>query len=199
MDAADWALADRAVSYWVLKMNRGRIAGFDVEDARQEAALGIWLSKTKSAGVGYRRIIDAVRRLTPGYRYSGALQPSELVDYDGNVRDVPDALPGPDRRLEVKQALLASPGLLNDRQMHVLIGVLRGASLAELSVELSLSPSRTSQLLAEVTEALHRFHATPSRGTARREPAPAPAVTFDETRLADEARQASELYAQAMR
>lgn len=69
---------DSAVRHWRRRV--GPCVVFDADDARQEAALACWQSGKDMAVVGYRGILDAMRRLMPGFRQHAQPVHEEIED-----------------------------------------------------------------------------------------------------------------------
>ena len=69
----------------------GATAVFDADDARQEASIAMWLAGDDRAVVGYRAILDALRKLVPGFRQHDQIICSEVEDMRTH-EDSPEAI-----------------------------------------------------------------------------------------------------------
>lgn len=79
----------------------GATVAFDADDARQEASIAMWLAGDDRAVVGYRAILDALRRLQGGFRQRLMVA---TVPYDADAH-VQVSLDTPEAILEAVQAV----------------------------------------------------------------------------------------------
>ena len=79
----------------------GATVAFDADDARQEASIAMWLAGDDRAVVGYRAILDALRKLQGGFRQRLMVA---TVPYDADTH-VQVSLDTPDAILEAVQAV----------------------------------------------------------------------------------------------
>ena len=123
----------------------GATVAFDADDARQEASLAMWLAGDDRAVVGYRAILDALRRLGPGFRTKD--QPEMCDELPEQISaDTPDGL------LEAAQ-LAARIAALNDRHRAVIEAFAAGETGAEIAQRLGVSEPRVYQIKGDALRA----------------------------------------------
>jgi DNA-directed RNA polymerase specialized sigma24 family protein len=131
------ARVESAVSFWRRRV--GQSAVFDIDDARQEAAIAIWRAgEAGTSTTGYRRIIDAIRKLTPGWRRRKALfvQQSDDDLETGKYEGVDPITP--ERTLEARQLLTLLENM-DELTIKCVRLVAAGVSVSEICVEVGRS------------------------------------------------------------
>jgi DNA-directed RNA polymerase specialized sigma24 family protein len=130
-----------AASRWRRVFSVG-VPVMDADDARQDAALGMIEAGQASPVVGYRRAIDAVRRLT----HRGALRFDHLHDYEAA-----DPAPTPEQAAQARESLALIERM---PQAQVLAGVLAGESSVALAARHGITRGRVSQIVAAAVRQL---------------------------------------------
>lgn len=149
------AVVQRAVSWW--RHRHGSMAAFDGDDAAQEARIGLWQASTDLQAVAYRRIVDAVRALHPGYQGRKPLFDPHAT-YE-NWRDVADEAPGPEDLAAWNERVRLLAASLSDRDQRIVSDVMAGKTLRAIAAEeghhesaISLRLTRVVNLLAEADQ-----------------------------------------------
>jgi hypothetical protein len=114
----------------------------DADDARQDAALGMIEAGKASTVIGFRRAVDAVRRLT----HRGALRFDALGDYEAE-----DTAPTPEQMAQARESLALIERM---PQAKVLAGVLAGESSVSLGRRHGITKGRVSQIVAAAVRQL---------------------------------------------
>ena len=140
--------ADRAVKLWARKGHQCPV--FDRDDARQEALLSAWLAGPRASTTAvYRDVVDAMRRLMPGYRHRAHL----FVDVPADPDAAADPGADPLRRLMVSRALAAiQAGSARDRRVCELSA--QGEKGAAIAQQLGVSAATVSASLGRVRQRL---------------------------------------------
>ncbi len=150
-----------AVGRWARRV--GHTAVFDQDDARQEAAIGVWRAgPAASATVAYRRILDAVRALTPGWRGRSAPEHVSLDD----APDVAEHITP--EHIAAARETLRRLAFLPDEQRLIADLCMQGLSGAEIARRIGKSEMWVSRQLAAVHAFIARQHAPRPRFTLRR-------------------------------
>lgn len=90
--AVDWAV-------WRFETRVGVYGSFGADDARQEAMIAVWRTGKASPTVAYSAILDALRKLIPGFRAGRVV---EAVMHD-DTPIILKTLDSPDEVLAAKQ------------------------------------------------------------------------------------------------
>lgn len=126
-----------AVSIWRRRVGQSSV--FDADDARQEAGIAIWRAgETGTSTLGYSRIIDAIRKLTPGWRQRNAMFVAQSDDdlESGKYEGVDPVTP--ERTLEARQ-LLALIDDMDELTLQCVRLVAAGVTVSEICVEVGRS------------------------------------------------------------
>lgn len=126
-----------AVSIWRRRVGQSSV--FDDDDARQEAGIAIWRAgETGTSTLGYRRIIDAIRKLTPGWRQRKAMFVAQSDDdlESGKYEGVDPVTP--ERTLEARQLLALIDGM-DELTLQCVRLVAAGVTVSEICVEVGRS------------------------------------------------------------
>ena len=136
---------DAAVSRWSHRV--GAFPAFDADDARQEAAIAVWLSGVDMTMVAYHGIIDAMRRLVPGFRANRL--PVMCDEMPERISmDTPEAI------LEAAQ-MVARIGALPENQRAVVEAVAAGEPGCVTARRLGITAGRVSQLQREARAGMY--------------------------------------------
>ena len=127
---------DSAVSMWRRRV--GPCSVFDADDARQEAAIACWQSGKDMAVVGYRGILDAMRKLVPGFRQQDQILCSEVEDIRTHY-DSPEAI------VSARQIVDQIEGL-PDQQRVIVAAALDGEPVHVTASAMGVTDSRVSQI-----------------------------------------------------
>jgi DNA-directed RNA polymerase specialized sigma subunit len=111
---------------------------FDADDARQEAAIACWQSGKDMAVVGYRGILDAMRKLVPGFRQQDQILCSEVEDIRTHY-DSPEAI------VSARQIVDQIEGL-PDQQRVIVAAALDGEPVHVTASAMGVTDSRVSQI-----------------------------------------------------
>jgi len=146
------ARVEVAVSLWRRRVGQSSV--FDADDARQEAHIAIWRAgETGTSTLGYSRILDAIRKLTPGWRQRRALFIAQSEDDLENGKHEGVDPVTPERLLEAKQTLARLGRLPEITQTCARMSML-GCGLVEIGKEVGLSHGAVSAHLSKVRVAL---------------------------------------------
>jgi DNA-directed RNA polymerase specialized sigma24 family protein len=136
---------DAAVARWSRRV--GSYPVFGVDDARQEAAIAVWITGRDLTMVAYAGIIDAMRRLVPGFRqHAQPLMADEPERIDSTTpEDVAAAL-------EIIGRLSSLPG----QQRDVVAALVDGEPGDSIARRLGMTPGRVSQIKSEARASILR-------------------------------------------
>lgn len=138
---------DSAVRHWRRRI--GPCVVFDADDARQEAALACWRSGKDMATVGYRGIIDAMRRLMPGFRQH--TQPVHVEIEDTRTHeDTPEAIVS-------AQQIVRQIEALPDQQRVIVAAALDCEPVHVTASAMGVTGARVSQIRADAMRTLQAW------------------------------------------
>lgn len=114
-----------AARYWASRPGNHHVFHvFDERDARQEAALGLIANPRATWAVLYRRVLDAVRRVVPGYRQRAVPLHISIDEAEDLHRYLPEPVSPADAALLQQRAAMldALPGQKRAMALHYVLG-----------------------------------------------------------------------------
>jgi RNA polymerase sigma factor (sigma-70 family) len=147
---------EAAVGLWGRRI--GPTAVFDRDDARQEATIALWLAGPAAASTAaYRRIIDAIRLLVPGFRARQQLVFADAEHQEPAHDLTPEAI-------AMAREVCRRMSDLPPRTREVVQLCVEGKSYAEIAAQLGIGEARVSQHLTAATAFAYAQHHPHSRG-----------------------------------
>lgn len=129
-------LVSATVNFWARRV--GPRVVFDHDDARQEARIAVWQSEGRGAHV-YRRILDAMRKLIPGFKVGN--QPIFEDEHPEAIDCMtPDLILQAKRRIERIETL-------PEPEKSIVLKIMAGQTSKQIAQEYGISASRVSQRL----------------------------------------------------
>lgn len=189
--------ATSALRLWARRMMPTVV--FDRDDARQEIALALWLAGESGSGISaYRRVVDAMRRLIPGFQQRNQLFVANSDDIGAEPFDPADTVT-PDDVLYAHQ-IIALLGTLTPAQQAIVSAIVAGKTAKEVAADMGVSGARVSQQLAAVRAAIVKAQQPCRPQAALAKPARhrGQAAITHSPRDVDNARAGAALYAQFM-
>lgn len=147
------AVVQSAVRRW--RQRHGAMPAFDHDDAAQEARIGLWQAGKNMQKVAYRRIVDAVRDMHPGYRSRQALA---CVGLD-SAAEVTDADPGPEAIVDARMRLARCMRSLSAPEAACASLHLAGFTEREIAAMSGCAPSAAHNRLRRALAKLDRSDA----------------------------------------